>query len=197
MNRVAAATVILGVAVASGVTYRLLKPPVTLLTEVPPAILIRQPELEPAYRQYIQNGGKYIWGDNDCSIFASSYINQCGTTCPYRPTTKELMDPQFMAQVGFAPANGQAKTGDVIVFRYLNQDKEWRGHTGVVVWHQDAKWVMHNTERYKGLVVESLDRFMDRAKSATKGEPGLTRIFRRRDFETWYSSFCKRRDANL
>ncbi|MBS1712371.1 MAG: C40 family peptidase [Armatimonadetes bacterium] len=181
MNRTAAITAVLGLAVAGGVLYRVFNPPATLLKTVPADVLKKQPELEPAYRNYVKNGGEYIWGANDCSIFVSDYINQCGNPCPFRPTTKELIDPAFMAKVGFTSASGQIRPGDVIVFRYLNADRQWRGHTGVVVWYDGANWVMHNTERYQGMVVETLDRFWARADAATKGNPDLRKVFRRRD----------------
>lgn len=196
-NRILAiTTATLGLVVTSAVIYRLATPPPTLLKEIPPEVFVRQPELSVAYQQYVQNGSKYIWGSNDCSIFVGSYINSCGTVCPLRATTVEIMKPEFMSQVGFQPESGKIKTGDILVFRYRNKSNEWRGHTGVVVWHQDKHWVMHNTASQNGLVMELLPQFLQKAKTLTNNETDLLRTFRRKDFATWYTQFAAKRDKS-
>lgn len=189
----AISTALVGVAIAAAVVYRLNLPP-DLIKEIPAELFTRQPELTVPYETYVKRGNEYIWGANDCSSFVMGYINSCGTVCPFRPTTAELMKPDFMSKVGFVRDTKKIKTGDILVFRYQNSKKEWRGHTGIVVWHLDRHYVMHNTESHNGVVLEALPHFLQKAKTLTNNGTDLLRTYRRKDFATWYTQFAEKRD---
>ncbi|MFM9874672.1 MAG: CHAP domain-containing protein [Fimbriimonadaceae bacterium] len=188
-------TAFIGIAIVSGVTYKLLTPPINLYTEIPHQVFTLQPEIKSAYQKHIKNGGKYVWGANDCSIFVMNYIKACKKTVPFRPTTATMMDSLFMHNAGFKAELTDEKAGDIIVFRYQNNKHEWKGHTGVVAWHNNRLWVVHNTPNYHGVVMEDLPQFKTKALRLTEKNKNLYRTYRRSDYKSWYAEFKARRDA--
>lgn len=188
------------VVLAGGIVFAgrdLLFPPLTLVEGIPQVVSDIQPEIESAKVAHIKKGNKYIWGANDCSIFVMDYIKACGKVVPFRPTTETLMNPLAVQVMGFSPASSDPKIGDILVYRYQNSKNEWRGHTGIVVWYNDSLWVAHNTPSYNGLVVQRLDKFNEQANRLTKGQKSSYKTLRRSDYESWYTSFKKRRDQAL
>lgn len=183
-----------GIALASALLYPVLFPKVKLYKTIPPSVFERQPEVFVAFQAYQAKGAKYIWGDNDCSIFVMDYILATGRSVPFRPTTATLMDSTFLPNVGFSAQPKPAKTGDIIVYRYQNADQQWRGHTGVVVWHNDQHWVVHNAQSFNGVVMQDIEEFYKQANRLTNNNPTLTRIYRRNDWNSWYAEFSRKRE---
>lgn len=194
--KVIIAITVLGAGLATGGIIHYINNSVRLYKEVPPQVFTRQPEIKSAFATYVKNGNKYIWGPNDCSVFVMNYMKACNRNAPFRPTTETLMETKFMSDLGFRQSETTTKTGDIIVYRYLNQDNQWRGHTGVVAWHNNRLWVVHNTASYGGVVMEDLNQFKEKAERLTDKKPQLYKIYRRTDYETWYAQFKKRRDQS-
>jgi hypothetical protein len=189
-------TALLATGITTAVVINYLNNSVKLYKDIPNQVFTRQPEIKSAYGTYVKNGAKYIWGPNDCSVFVMNYIKACNKQVPFRPTTATLMEPKFMSDIGFKKVETATKTGDIIVYRYLNNDNQWRGHTGVVAWHNNRLWVVHNTASYSGVVMEDLNQFTEKATRLTKNKNSLMRIYRRSDYDSWYAQFKKRRDQS-
>jgi len=194
--KVIIATTLLGAGIATAGIVHYINNPVKLYKEVPTQVFTLQPEIKSAYATYVKNGNKYIWGPNDCSVFVMNYLKACDKKVPFRPTTATLMETKFMSDLGFRQTDQVTKTGDIIVYRYLNSDNQWRGHTGVVAWHNNRLWVVHNTSSHGGVVMEDLNQFNANATRLTENKPNLYKIYRRTDYESWYAQFKKRRDQS-
>ncbi|ARU40340.1 hypothetical protein CCB80_03975 [Armatimonadetes bacterium Uphvl-Ar1] len=193
VKAIAITTGLIGATVGAVLLYPALFPKVLLVKKIPAEVLRRQPEIQVAYRQYQSKGNEYIWGTNDCSILVMDYILATGNPVPFRPTTETLMSDKFMREVGFNPEK-TIKTGDILVYRYKNHDNEWRGHTGVVVWHDNRQWVVHNAASHEGVVMEDLEQFQALTARLTKSNKNQQKIFRRNDWNSWYAEFVNRRD---
>ncbi len=189
-----AVTTVLGAAITAGVIYKFYFTPVNLYREIPTEVFTRQPEIQAAYRKHMDNGGTYIWGANDCSIFVMNYLIASNKTPPFRPTTATLMDLKFMGDLGLRSDSTITKTGDIIVFRYKDKENKWLGHTGVVAWHNNRLWAIHNSGSYKGVVMEDLKQFKEKALLLTENNKDLYRVYRRTDYDSWYAQFKKRRN---
>lgn len=123
-------------------------------------------ELTPATRaavdRFHDRGGKYIWGENDCSVFVLDFLKASGVPIKRRLTTKELYDLKIMAEHGYVAESAPAKVGDIVVFRYLAPRPA--GHCGVVVEQGGEVKILHNAASMHGLVLETVDEFLIRAE---------------------------------
>lgn len=172
----------------------LLWPPATVLTQIPAEVETLHPEIKFAEERYHANGGRYIWGANDCSIFVADYIKACGKPVSTRPTTETMMWELEMRRMGFASTRESTKPGDILVYRYRNSEGEWRGHAGVVVWYRAHLWVAHNAASFNGLVLQDYKNFRDLMERITRKDESLQRKYRRIDFDSWYADFLARRE---
>lgn len=126
---------------------------------IKPGELQTYPEVAMATRKFFERGGKYDWGPNDCSVFVTDVLKSSGAEVTQRYTTVELADASLMKKLGFFVKPSPSKHGDLIVFRYLNSERKARGHCGVVVVIQNQTYVLHNTSRFGGLVLQTLSSF--------------------------------------
>lgn len=166
-----------------------------LLTEVPKDVLVKQPEIAYAVKQYQFKGNEYIWGANDCSVFVMDYLKGCAKPVWMRLTTKELFNDATMAQLGFTEGDRKdPQPGDIIVYRYKKNNGQWRGHTGIVVKHEGRHWVVHNSINHDGVVVYGYNKFVFGADRIT-GRRSLVKFFRRNDFKSWEKTYAKREKA--
>lgn len=136
--------------------------------------LVVPPGIEYANARFHQRGGRYIWGDNDCSIYVLDYLKASGVRVRKRLTTKELFDPLQASTVALKPVDGPWKPGDVVVFRY--QDPRPAGHCGVVISRNGELGVIHNAASEQGVVHESKAQFEERAARAG-AQPSSIRCF--------------------
>lgn len=121
---------------------------------VPDKSVVVTPALDYARQLYVQRGGKYIWGANDCSVFVGDYMKALSKDVPDRLTTKELARPSYMARYGFKLVKDLPKPGDIYVFRYLSRRTGGpMGHCGIIVDTKKGKRaVQHNSGGEGGLV---------------------------------------------
>lgn len=150
------AAVLVGIAVifilaTVSVVKRISKPAYSRI--VPDKQVVVTPELDYARQLYVQRGGKYIWGANDCSVFVGDYMKALSSKVPDRLTTKELARPSYMAKYGFKLVRDNPKPGDIYVFRYLSRKSGGpMGHCGIVVdTTKGLQAVQHNSGGEGGL----------------------------------------------
>jgi hypothetical protein len=117
-----------------------------------------------AIAKYWKRGGKYVWGRNDCSVFVLDYLKARGAPVTYRMTTHSMSQPNQMAPLGYAPGEPTDAKEFIFVARYLNANREWRGHTGIGVFYKNHRWYVHNAANPGGLVIEDEKQFADRMK---------------------------------
>ncbi|MCB0825014.1 MAG: C40 family peptidase [Armatimonadetes bacterium] len=138
-----------------------------LIVGFPDDLKAKDPAAKKSYDQYMDKGGKYIWGANDCSIFVQDYMKASGANVEKRWTTKELFQPKRMEKYGYSywehEAGNQFPDGTVLIYRWESGDQGW-GHCGIVTNHFGDTRVMHNDPINKGLVVEPFNDFLRMAE---------------------------------
>lgn len=115
--------------------------------------------LDFAMQRFVERGGSYQFGPNDCSTFVTDYLEGLGAPLRSRLTTKLMMDPGVTRQVGLQPVSTQPSVGDILVFRYVNSQGEMCGHCGVLTMRDGELLVKHNSLRYGGVVEEPYENF--------------------------------------
>lgn len=124
-----------------------------------------------AFGKFGSKGGRYIWGENDCSVFVSDYLAARSVPLSSRLTTADLADRRVTSGLGLSVVGSQeVGQGDVLVYRYTNGSLQARGHCGIVVLVGSELWVAHNSAGYDGVVLERLPSFLERARQM--GAPG-------------------------
>lgn len=127
--------------------------------------LVNSPALTYAKKMYESRGNKYIWGPNDCSVFVTDYLKGVGAKVQRRYTTTDLVDPGLLAKLGFTTATDSPQPGDIIVFKYKNDQGALRGHCGIVTEWNRRVYVVHNTEAYGGVIMQTLPSFQQSTQS--------------------------------
>ncbi len=118
-----------------------------------------------AIAKYWKRGGKYVWGSNDCSIFVLDYLKARGAPVSFRMTTHSMSQPNQMAPLGYVPGQPSDAKEFIFVARYLNESRQWRGHTGVGFFYKNHRWYVHNAANPGGLVIEDEQTFSERMKA--------------------------------
>ncbi|MBL8067059.1 MAG: CHAP domain-containing protein [Armatimonadetes bacterium] len=147
---------------------------------VPADALAGQPGLVYALKRYEIGGSHYKWGQNDCSTFVTDYLRALARPAYPRLTTRDLYEPAAMQWNGFIQTNLAAlKPGDIIVFRYTGRYHTLQGHTGIVVRHGNALYVVHNSLSHGGIQFEELGSFVERANRIADKTPSgkMVRFF--------------------
>lgn len=110
-----------------------------------------------ATRTYLQRGGTYDWGPNDCSTFVTDYMTSAGMRIGRRLTTADLASEATQTKLRLQKVDGP-RDGAIFVWRYQGRKGE-RGHTGVVVQQGRRRYFVHNAASAGGFVIDDEKTF--------------------------------------
>jgi len=102
--------------------------------------------------------------ETDCSGLVQQALLACGLPGPRRSDTQ--------ADLGHPIARDAARRGDLVVWMAPNGDREWTGHSAIMV---DADQVIHSTGVRGGVVIEPFSE----VEARLTGEGFATAVFRR------------------